>query len=399
MGKGGSLQLAAKGIQDSYLTKNPTLNHFKSVYKQHVPFATEQQSLFFAGDINFGKRITCTIPRTGDLLSNIYLNVKLPSLVKTSGTFAGWTNSIGNALIDYAEIEIGGRIVDKQYGIFMEIMDELIDTKIENILLGKYDTNLVLGDTAISQTEYFAPLRFWFHDDLSKAIPLISLQNHEIKIHIKLRPFDELIHYDGATPPSPVSISEGKISAKYIFLDDSERKKYIDAKHMFLVKQLQLNPVISIKQGAKHFKSRLEFNHPTTELLWVFTEKDSELNNDWFNFSKRVPNGDLVTSLMKRCKLNIDGADIFDQNELFFRSVQHEIYHTNISNKHIYAYSFSNNPENNQPSGSLNFSKISDANMYFDFIDSVPDIKLYVFAVNYNWLIIDKGMAGIAFSS
>jgi hypothetical protein len=399
MGKGGQLQLAAKGVQDSYLTKKPEMNHFKSVYKQHVPFATEQQSLFFAGNVDFGKKITCTIPRTGDLLSSVYLNLKLPRLVKSSGTFAGWTNSVGNSIIEYAEIEIGGRVIDKQYGLFMEIIDELIDTKIENILLGKYDTNLVLGDSALSQTEYFAPLLFWFHDDLSKAIPLISLQNHEIKIHIKLRQFNELIHYDGETPPETIPITDCKLSAKYILLDDSERKKYVDAKHMFLIKQLQMNPVLTINSGTKNFKSRLEFNHPCTEILWVFTEKDSELNNDWFNFSKRVPNGDLVTSLMKRCKFTIDGGDIFDQNELFFRSVQHEMYHTNISNKHIYTYSFSNKPEDSQPSGSLNFSKISDANMYFDFIDSVPDIKLYVFAVNYNWLIIDKGMAGIAFSS
>jgi hypothetical protein len=399
MGKGGQLQLSAKGLQDSYLTKNPTLNHFKSVYKHHVPFATEQQSLFFAGNLDFGKKITCTIPRTGDLLSSVYLNVKLPQLVKTSGSFAGWTNSVGNAIIEYAEIEIGGRVIDKQYGLFMEIMDELIDTKIENILLGKYDTNLVLGSSAISQTEYFAPLLFWFHDDLSKAIPLISLQNHEIKIHIKLRQFDELIHYDGSTPPVTGSIIDAKLSSKYIFLDDSERKKYVDAKHMFLIKQLQLNPVQTINEGIKHFKSSIEFNHPCTELFWVLTEKDSELNNDWFNFSKRVPNGDLVTSLMTKCKLTIDGGDIFDQNELFFRSIQHEINHTNISDKHIYIYSFSDTPEDSQPSGSLNFSKISDANLYFDFVDNVPDMKLHVFAVNYNWLIIDKGMAGIAFSS
>jgi hypothetical protein len=399
MGKAGIIQLAAKGVQDAYLTKKPEMNHFKSVYKQHVPFSTEQQSLFFSGNVEFGKKITCSVPRTGDLLSSVYLNLKLPKLVKSSGTFAGWTNSVGNAIFEYAEIEIGGRLIDKQYGIFMEIIDELIDTKIENILLGKYDTNLVLGDSAKSNTEYFVPLRFWFHDDLSKAIPLISLQNHEIKIHLKLRPFDHLIHYDGATPPDTVSITEATLSAKYIFLDDSERKKYVDAKHMFLIKQLQLNPVQSIKQGTTNFKSRLEFNHPCTELLWVFTETDSELNNDWFNFSKRVPDGDLVTSLMTRCKLNIDGSDIFDQNELFFRSVQHEIYHTNISNKHVFTYAFSNNPEDPQPSGSLNFSKISDANMYFDFIENVPDIKLYVFSVNHNWLIIDKGMAGVAFSS
>jgi hypothetical protein len=399
MGKGGVLQLSAKGLQDSFLTKNPTLNHFQSIYKQHVPFATEQQSLFFSGDVNFGRKITCNISRTGDLLSNIYLNLKLPPLVKTSGTFAGWTNSVGNAIIEYVELEIGGRIIDKQYGLYMEIIDELIDSKIENILLGKYDTNLVLGDSAISNTEYYIPLRFWFHDDLSKSIPLISLNNHEIKVHIKLRSFDDLIHYDGPTPPNTVSISDAHLSAKYIFLDDSERRKYIDSKHLFLIKQLQINPVLSINAGTKHFKNRLELNHPCSELLWVFTELESEQNNDWFNYSKRVPNGDLVTSLMTNCKLTVDGGEIFNQNELFFRNVQHNMHHTNISNKHLYTYSFSHKPEDPQPSGSLNFSKINDANLYFDFIDSVPDMKLYVFAVNYNWLIIDKGMAGIAFNS
>lgn len=399
MGKGALLQLAAKGIQDTFLTDKPNINHFKKVFKQYTPFATEQIKLDFNGDVQFGKKITCVIPRSGDLLSNIYLNVKLPELTKTSGDFAGWTNSIGNAMIDYVELEIGGSIVDKRYGIFMEIWDELIDNKIENILIGKFDTNLVLKDSAISATEYYIPLNFWFHNDLALALPIISLRNHEIKIHIKLRPFSELTHYDGVTPPLDVQITNINLMANYVFLDNNERSRYANSDHKFFITQLQMNPVVAYKANTKNIKTSLEFNHPCKELLWVFTETISEENNDWFNFSKRVPNGDLVTELMSSCKFVIDGSERFSNNEKYFRSVQHELHHSNISNKHIYIYSFSNNPEVWQPSGSLNFSKLNDSVMYFTMIDGVPSFKLYIFALTYNWFIIKKGLGAIAFHS
>lgn len=399
MTKGALLQLAAKGIQDTFLTDKPSFHHFKKIFKQYTPFATEQIKVDFNGDINFGRKITCIIPKKGDLLSNIYLYVQVPALTKTSGDFAGWTNSFGNSLVDYVELEIGGNVIDKQYGLFMEIWDELIDTKIENQALGKFDTNLVLKDSAISPTEYYIPLRFWFHDDFANSLPLISLKNHEVKLHVKLRPFSEMTHYDGSTPPLDVKISNLQLLANYIYLDNDERTKFANSDHKFFITQLQLNPTVSAEAGTRNMKVSLEFNHPCKEIIWVFRENESEENNDWFNFGKRVPNGDLVTELVSSCKLLLDGTERFSQNEKFFRTIQQELHHTNISNKHIYTYSFSHKPEEWSPSGSLNFSKLNSADMHFTFINSVPAIKVYIFALNYNWFIIKKGMGAVAFSA
>lgn len=399
MTKGALLQLATRGLQDAFLTDKPTFSHFKKIFRQYTPFAIEQIKLQFNNNVDYNKKITCTIPKKGDLLSNIYLNFTLPPLTPTSGEFAGWTNSVGNALIDYVELEIGGQIVDKKYGIFMEMWDELIDTKIENSMIGKYDTNRVLDSSAITQTEYYVPLYFWFHNNLASSIPLISLQHHEIKIHIKFRSFDELTHYDGVTPPDSVDIMNVNLTTNYVFLGNHERQNYISMDHKFFITQLQLNPVQSFSANTSDFKVSLEFNHPVSELLWVVTEIESENNNDWFNFSKRVPDGDLVTPLMKDCKLLIDGSERFNNTELFFRTVQHDSHHSNISNKHLYVYSFSKNPEQWEPSGTLNFSKLTDAVFHMSLIDSAPALKFYIFAINYNWFIIKKGMGGIAFSS
>lgn len=399
MAKGALLQLAAKGVQDTFLTQNPSINHFKSVFKQYTSFASEQIKLELSSSANFGKKVSCIIPRKGDLLGNMYLYVKLPRLVKTSGEFVGWTNSTGNALVEYVELEIGGQVIDKNYGLFMEIWDELTNTKIQNKLIGKYDTNLVLNYNAESETEYYIPLKFWFHDNLSLSLPLLCLTYHEVKLNIKLRDFSEMVHYDGATPPEPVDIIDARVSANYIFLENEQRKEYVKTDQKFFITQLQLSPVLSIKQGTKNLKSNLEFNHPCKELFWVFREIESETNNDWFNFSKRVPNGELVTSLLKSSELLIDGTERFSENEIFFRTVQQDLHHTNVSDKHIYIYSFSKLPEEYQPSGTLNFSKISDSVMNFQMIDSVPDSKVYIFTVNYNWLIMKKGMSGLAFNS
>src|SRR5690606_20994389 len=133
---GGLMQLVAYGAQDVYLTGNPQITFFKVVYRRHTNFSIEAIEQTFNGTADFGKKVICTVSRNGDLINNVYLQVQLPALSvgsvynvgETQPNNVAWTNSIGHALIRSVEIEVGGQKIDKHYGEWLEIWDELTQT-------------------------------------------------------------------------------------------------------------------------------------------------------------------------------------------------------------------------------------------------------------------------------
>ena len=114
---GGLLQLVAQGKQDVFLTGNPQISFFKMVYRRYTNFAIEAQPMYFDGTANFGQRISCLIPRRGDLLGRVYIDVLLPPIyLNGSTTPTSYVNSIGNALIQEITFEVGEQQIDRQTG-------------------------------------------------------------------------------------------------------------------------------------------------------------------------------------------------------------------------------------------------------------------------------------------
>merc|ERR1712138_372102 len=107
---GGLMQLVAYGAQDIYLTGNPQITFFKVVYRRHTNFSMESIEQTFNGTADFGKKVTCTISRNGDLIHRVYLQVTLPSVdgSSVSSAFFRWVNYVGLFLIKSVEVEIGG---------------------------------------------------------------------------------------------------------------------------------------------------------------------------------------------------------------------------------------------------------------------------------------------------
>lgn len=403
---GAVYQLNLKGPQDLYLTGNPEHNFIKQVYKRHVNFAIEQKSIIFTNEVDFDKRIELQIPRKGDFLYKMYLCFTLPPLVKTSGTYAGWTNSIGHALIDYVEISIGNHVIDKHYGLFLEIWNELTRNPVfnstENSLIGKYTQLESLEYNALHESSYQVPLQFWFCNNIGAALPLIALQFHTVKLVFKFRPFEECIVFDGITPPNDVTIKNPYILAEYIFMDDIERIKYAKKDHSYLITQVQTINNESINtslQGGIH-RCFLPFNHPCSELFFVIREKDSDDNNDWFNFAKRT--NTILTKLqpfLKSAKLTLDGHERVERtNEFTLRVTNNNRYHTNTTNKNIYTMSFCNDPEKQYPTGSLNLSLVDQAELILELHSNIQSLPgLFVFARNFNIINIKQGMFQIKY--
>ena len=122
---GGLLQLVATGKQDVFLTGNPSVSWFKFVYRRYTNFAIESQRMYFDGTPNFGQKISCLVPRNGDLLGPIFLKLTLPQLYDQSGNKIGYVNSPGHSLIQEISVQIGEQEIDKQTGQFMEIWSSL----------------------------------------------------------------------------------------------------------------------------------------------------------------------------------------------------------------------------------------------------------------------------------
>lgn len=402
MSSGALIQLNHRGYQDTFITGNPEYNFIYHTYKRYENFAIQQITIPPNQDMNFDKLFEIDIPRNGDFLHKMYIVITLPQLTPTSGTYAGWTNSIGHALIDYIELDIGGVTIQKHYGLFLELENELKQVRSSaDKMIGKYLQMRTLQNNAISQTTYIIPLRFWFCEELSSSLPIIGLRFCPIKLRIQTKKFEECIVYDGTTPPNPVNFVSGNILSEYIFVEDNLREKFINQPHQYLIQGCLLNNdnPVTIENSTVHTKIDLNFSGLCSELIFVLREIESENNNDWFNFSNRnITLGQPLIPLLSKAKLIIDGSDRTElQDQLILSLVNSNRYHTNTTDKGIYIIPFSNNPEKWIPNGTMNFTVTDFATLYMEFDPQFVISNLFVFARTLNSMTIENGLIKIGF--
>ena len=425
---GGVLQIAAIGAQDVFLTGNPQITFFIAVYKRYSNFSIECVRQLFTGNATFGKKVFCNIGRVGDLMSDVHLHVKLPKLINSDNPDIPiyWVNSIGHALIKYVDIEIGGTIVDRQYGIWMEIWSELTIPKAKqkafHEMVGKYNSNTEPPNTHNDEMELYIPLYFWFCRNIGLSLPLIALQHHDVKINLGIRDLNELWVNSGdlrAEPDMDTQIIECSLYVDYIFLADDERRRFAGNEHEYLIEQLQISSTsldASIQQNndlretARGDTSMVDvkFNHPVKEFIWIIqnslileeSEDGKHMGNDWFNFGNVVDRTQHKDPMLNG-KFIIDGQDRMEmRNGKYFRLVQPYQRHTSVpEDTYIYVYSFALNPEKHQPSGTFNFSCVDSCLFEVTLNEGITRPVLQMFATNYNILRIMNGMSGVAYSN
>jgi hypothetical protein len=416
---GGLLQLVAYGAQDVYLTGNPQITFFKVVYRRHTNFALESIQQTFNGTVGFGQRVTATVSRNGDLISRAYLNLKI-----TKGNEDNkLVPYVGLKAIKYAEVEIGGQKIDKHYSDWMYIWNEL------SLPVGKKEAyyKMVGGKSgkffsgSENDMNLYIPLEFWFCRNIGLALPLIGLQYHEVKIVIQFEESSNIL-FDSDTSTKP-SLS-GSLWIDYVYLDTDERRKFAQSSHEYLIEQLQYTG----KESAEN-KIKLNFNHPVKELVWVM-HNNATTNQEWMNYTNVVdvlstsdgsnsyllnnqhnisykemsaslgPAGDTQNPI-KKAKLILNGNDRFYARDgRYFNLIQPFQHHENVpNNTGINVYSFALKPEEHQPSGTLNMSRIDTAVLDLEYESQDSTHQLSVFAINYNVLRILSGMGGIAYSN
>jgi hypothetical protein len=413
---GGLLQLVATGRQDIYLSGNPQTTFFKQVYRRYTNFSVESCRIDFDGSTDFGKLIVATIPRKGDLLNTLILEVSLPKISQSNGTAGAidtsWVNGIGHAMIDYISLEIGGKEIDRQYGEFLHLMSELqVDASKRtgfNNMVGYQEA--FTEEAQAGPLKLYIPLRFWFCNSVGLSLPLIALQAHPVRIYVKLRPLSQLFYRDALvidpnqTVYPPVNPTSFVMWGDYINLDTDERRRFSSSKHEYLIEQCQIQKKTAVNAGASLLNITLDFNNPLKELIWVVQQDRVLQSNEWFNYTNRLLVEQHVTldDQISNAIIRIDGYDRFEVRDAgYFRLVQPFQHHTRIPDDYIYNYSFSLAPEAAQPMGSMNASRIDTIILS---VTMNPNIARYnsgvtVYATNYNVFRIAAGLGGILFTA
>ena len=544
---GGLLQLVAYGAQDAYITGNPQITFWKGLFKRHTNFAMEPFRINFSGQIQWGTKQTALVGRHADLLYSTYVEVVLPrETIETSGgtTVSSdyyWNNdqgALGFNLIKYVELDIGGQIIDRQYGEFLFLWAQLTSErnaldKTIDLLSGPctnkngasaltYKPGCGADGRQLVPNVLYIPLSFFFTRNPGAALPLIALQYHEVKINV-LWNEPQFIAGNFTTTKQgnqpaigylPQAI-QAALYIDYIYLDTEERRRMAQASHEYLIQQTQYNEDKGIV-GANN-RIDLTFNHPVKELIWVvqpayYTDcriaagidnntattvtglevissnlgssgakftvvyqfgtvatvtvttagtfyavgqevtvpgnllpgGKSPANDLTFQVSTLAGSGIATVTFLRgtapaatntRLKpftydhgfvfdqwIQINGQDRLDRRYGdYFNRVQPFQHHSgNITaSPGAYMYSFAIRPEEHQPSGTCNFSRIDTATIVMNMAGASqnttaigtpgsPDISddpdynnwnVRVYAVNYNVLRVMSGMGGLAYSN
>jgi hypothetical protein len=439
---GGLMQLVAYGAQDVFLTGNPKVTFFQAVYKRHTNFAMENIEQTVNGSAGNSGRISVTVARNGDLVGEMYM--ELTTVSTLSSTEVGGAAPSGcwaaeRAITD-VELSIGGQRIDKHYQRWWRLYSELYLDEAKKVNWGKLTTNAGQG-----ATEVYLPLIFFFNRNPGLYLPLIALQYHEVRLDFDLAAdFQTYFNTTGV-----------KVWANYIYLDTEERRRFAQKGHEYLIEQVQHtgSDSVTVNSGSVGTKQvRLSYNHPVKELVWCFNDGDGSNAGMWNFCSNAATSGSVVlesnpTAIadsnclvpttwgtgapmylvgtngsaaqwveegvasgtghnvgpLSTFKLILNGQDRFkEQDGKYFNQMQPFNHHSGSPYPGIYSYSFALKPEEHQPTGTCNFSRIDNAQVECVMkanADTAVNSTLNMFAVNYNVLRIQSGMGGLAFSN
>ena len=404
----GLIQLSFSGPQDDYLTGNPQMTYFKSIYRSYSNFAKDIQKLQFENNVKFNSTHSCIIKNYGDLLSNLYLYVELPQLVSTNNNenWAGYVNGVGFSLIESVSFEIGGQTIDTFDYNWLDIYNELYDQTSDS-LVSKFNTDISVDENNYAQKLYI-PLHFWFSKNYGNALPLIALEYHEIKVNVTFRKIEEIIKSDISNFSYETPNLNAYIIANYIHLDETEKRFFSNNKLEYLMEQTQILSTTDI-QSKNSARVALNFSHPIKSIYWIIcndinTNPNMKTGNNWLSYTS---NNSLYSETFNTARITINGQDrITDMDASYYRSVIP--YETRLYSprKYIYTYSFSLHPTQNQPSGSCNYSKIGNSRSYLELtfnpintVGGTTNGKIKVYAQNYNIFKVESGMGNVIFAN
>ena len=405
----GRLRFAVTGIQDQWLTGEPQFSHFLMNFKRHTKFAFDFVESQFDGQVDFGRNITCRVPEDrGDLIRNMTLKITLTDPKPDDGGENDmiWVPSIITHLIEHVDLVIGGQTIERLTGEYIYIHQQLhnTDDDIDQTLyfLNGHGNYLSYSD----QYTYFLDIPFYFYRNSSLAIPTCALTKQSIEVKIKLRPLNELVRNIGASDTEGItdvtaSITKFSLDTEFSYVTPDEKDYLMSRPLDYVITQLQLAK-FKMKAGETKKSVMLNFQHPVKEMFFL---------------SQNIANGNVphYYNTIVNAELRFNNEIVFNQDERFLVYEQALKHHVNsplnetsvtINNEDAEIgpakfgmYSFSLKPEMSYPTGQVNMSRVSHKlfTIEIDPTDNNSENDVRVYAVNYNVLRFESGLAGLKF--
>ena len=460
---GGLMQLVAYGAQDVYLTGNPKVTFFQAVYKRHTNFAMENIQQTVNGSASNNGRVSVTVARNGDLIGEMYIDLQANASNVVSGGAASLTAPdscwLAERAISDIELSIGGQRIDKHYQRWWRLYSELYYSEAKKANYGKLTSNPTgeqynsSGNNGMVTGQVILPLLFFFNRNPGLYLPLIALQYHEVRLD-----------FDLSSEYNTCFTSTFNVWGNYVYLDTEERRRFAQKGHEYLIEQVQhtgtdavtANSGVAVSGSGAQI--RLSYNHPVKELIWCLSNQATFQGKQLWDFSSNAstvsktllttstsnvqayglgstanafsvpmgfgtgapllvagpgqitytesgtPTNTQAVGPLASFRVILNGQDRFkDQSGKYFNQVEPLWHHTGNPYPGIYCYSFALKPEEHQPTGTCNFSRIDNAQVDVRIKQgvnlAVAGNTLEMYAVNYNVLRIQSGMGGLAFSN
>src|SRR6056300_1132693 len=429
----GRIQLETSGLQDRFFTLDPDYTHFLESFKKHSNFSREYVDIDPETSVDFGGKANFKVAQnTGDLLSTLSIKIKLPEIGTASW---GYIHSVGHALIEYVDLIVGGKVVERITSDYLQIYSEhyVTQTKQKALeqLIGKYplrtsdrlvsqvagNAGIIIHDTLGLGTEekFFVDLPFYFHQHPELAVPLCAIKNQEVEVEFKLRNAQDIVvkvngNYEKLE--QDVKVADFQLCTEVVYIDCAERVKIQNTSRDYLITQIQQN-VFDVGVGVNQGTFKLDLVNPVKELYFVIQRQGTTGDGvtqgnfvtpfDYDNLYAVIDDKLILYENLDYLTLTLDGQDIITQdtgNVIFLKAIQAAIHHSKTQLiRRFYSYSFALQPEEWYPTGQINLSLIKEQLLTMNLTSS-PDFarQIRVYAESYNILRVSEGIAETLFN-
>ena len=371
--------LAFLGQEDIALSMDPEVTYFKEKYEGSSLYASRVDKVQFDDNLLvLGGENFLTLPRSGDLITEMYLKVFFPpSLLNVQVE-----ESVGTLFIEHVEIYIGSMLIERIYGEFIAMKYDI------EVPQGKQPAleGLFGKGTQVAASNYTIPLPFSI---LKRGIPLCAF-NEPVIFRIVTKPSNTF-----TIPPvditDPIQIY---IHVENTYLGQKEIEYIRKTPQIHLLQQVQLSEFFA-PLGATSVRCNMGFSNIVKELYFVI-QNETALAYDFL--ADNTSNVQQISSL----ELFFNSTERISTDvgtPLFLRVIQGLEFHTRVPSYYFYMYSFSLDPESTRPSGGVNLSRIQNQILKLNLNSSASARNIRVYAVNYNFLEVANGKATILFSN
>jgi hypothetical protein len=385
---GGIVQLVATGAQDAWLTGKPEVSFFRSNYRRYTHYASSVERQVIQGAPIAGGISTIRFEKKGDLLNYVYLTARdgNGSVVP----IVNWSN-----VIDKIEFMIGGQVIDTQDVVYSTQIEPVTGAQnfSQRLLIGNAGTH-VSSNNIISG---FYPLKFFFNKDWSVSLPLVALQFHDVELRITWSTnLAAATDFNGNANAANYNALQYICWSNFTYLDQAERDYFANTPQDLLITQVQRTIVL----GSQTMQE-LALAQPVKFLAFTSANYGSA-------YGSKGATSSTVKDYMLKTQVN--GTDIGEFRHLPAFVELPQYYNTpfgyqpngvNAGTAQVGIISYCLDTSKLQPTGTLNFSRLDTYRLVVPPTITIGDLikSTYLYAVGYNVLRIQNGLASVLYAN